>query len=673
MNRKALKEINNRVEDQTPAKHQATLEMYNLRSTRSMTKGLKREAIDEVKETKKSVKRLKSVAVKSEDAANNENENQSKVPVSGVDYVERKEEPLPEFSKNITQILGKHYFDVKTRLNLDNTPECLYDMDKCISRHNDERQLHILDDDVAKEFSSCILDGNIEMFYKFVTGTIMKGQFPGEILLQLVLESMLSINQSQEDHEFDNLLEYGEVIFLQVMKKFPPCWSKTKSKYLNVLTQKMHMKSSPGNANYECKDGIFKFLITSLEQNIKHTDKDNEAHKHSMDINDMNFATWEEHDKPTFDFAKNSREVQLKRTFIILNLIVKLLEDDLAIWILKHPRHIRATFKCDEKKPLIASLFWTGNKECEVNSEIRRVIEIFVNCVYLNYPSDDLNVLSRLLNLIATCINICELPTIKEKTSFIQYPSINEKSELFVKELKRTIDDSPHFSLSLYVKILNTLRTPYVIMLLSDQMLNRVSPQLSRDAMKYGKFSVMNKILATFNTKIWCTMKTRDEMDVSMNSTHFVEKYPVLPLKPTRKKAFEVFQEDFLSILLSHLKSYMEIYRLHNLFNSIKSPAASQNIIQGKKQEKFNGFNIKMLQNLVSNIPHATPSSDTSTPKAEIFNFVCKSIVVDSELMMSYREQMKFCYHMQRYVNERIQKYPELQDIKKYLNSILVN
>lgn len=65
------------------------------------------------------------------------------------------------------------------------------------------------------------------------------------------------------------------------------------------------------------------------------------------------------------------------------------------------------------------------------------------------------------MNLIATCINVSEIRTIKEKSLAVNYPSINNNSELFAKELKRLIDGkciAKVLSLTFFINIFITFR-----------------------------------------------------------------------------------------------------------------------------------------------------------------------------------------------------------------------
>lgn len=388
--------------------------MYPLRSTRSQTRAKRQTEESE----EYPVKRLKSEAP-------------DEVKQEELDNVDA------DFIKYMTQILGKHYFDVGDRLKLDVVPTCVINVNKCAKDHI----FNELDEFWEKEVSGFVNDGKIEYFLRQMTLIAMKGEFPGENLLQLLLEAMLSSNENN----VDEILETGETIFIQVLQRNPPCCAQARTKYMYLLTQKLqmdnfHTKTSKRKKSSEKDEGLFNLLISLLDFNLRN-DEDVTHTRRDLhnDTTELAFHKWEERVEQTYDFNKNSREDRIHRIFRVLNLLTRILEHDLAIWMLKNPRNAKTGFSKPDKKPLVAALFWK-TRDCELNFAVKRLMNIFIECVLLNYPMQDLEVLSRLLNLIGTCINLAETHTIKEKKNFVQFPCVNRDSELFAHEFKRIID-----------------------------------------------------------------------------------------------------------------------------------------------------------------------------------------------------------------------------------------
>lgn len=148
------------------------------------------------------------------------------------------------------------------------------------------------------------------------------------------------------------------------------------------------------------------------------------------------------------------------------------------------------------------------------------------------------------------------------------------------------------------------------------------------------------------------------------------EKYPIMSNAPTRKKAFDVFQEDVLFIQLVELQSHMEVYRIHDLYNALLASPKDEIKEESNAPQFFTYFNAEMIQKLPKYLDKYKPS-DQSLPKADAAQFVFKSISIERDLIMTYREQIKLCFHLQRFIDKAAVKYPELTDFKTYLNKIL--
>lgn len=132
------------------------------------------------------------------------------------------------------------------------------------------------------------------------------------------------------------------------------------------------------------------------------------------------------------------------------------MENDLCMWMIRHPKNNMMNRKKISKQPLIAGLIWSaGDTNGAINYNVKNILTIFVNCVSLNFPSARLNILSvifcstknreycifiifflqRLLNLIAVTINISEITS----PDGITYPSVKAQTKCFASEIKSII------------------------------------------------------------------------------------------------------------------------------------------------------------------------------------------------------------------------------------------
>lgn len=159
----------------------------------------------------------------------------------------------------------------------------------------------------------------------------------------------------------------------------------------------------------------------------------------------------------------------------------------------------------------------------------------------------------------------------------------------------------------------------------------------------------------------------------STDATHTAEsneKYPIMTRTPTRKNGVNVFQDDFLFVQVTELQNHLEVYRIHDLYNALRVPLNESN--EEIKPPSFDLFNLEMLNELSKHICKHRPQADKQLPKNDPAQFVFKSIVIEQDLIMNYREQIKLLYHLQRFIDKASVKYPgELTDFQTYLSNTL--
>lgn len=96
----------------------------------------------------------------------------------------------------------------------------------------------------------------------------------------------------------------------------------------------------------------------------------------------------------SFQYTKLTRNEKIDRLFIVLNLLVKLMEIDLSIWMQRYPFQTRLFMSNPNTCPLIAHLLWKG-KDCgEINVMIRDVLKLFTMSVWIEFPNDKTDILA---------------------------------------------------------------------------------------------------------------------------------------------------------------------------------------------------------------------------------------------------------------------------------------
>lgn len=180
-------------------------------------------------------------------------------------------------------------------------------------------------------------------------------------------------------------------LFVTILDKFPPCL--VRDQYYLLFKTPMKIEG------IERKDQLFPSILQQLNDLIflNNDEKRNQCDKNSS-IKDIpfNYYTWELNSNENVKFKDLPRTEKFERLFLILDVIVRILEYDTSIFIIKHSHKFATSINNDRIKPLICSVIW---KEYEsvviINSTMKMLISIFVAMVALEYPDSKIRIMSR--------------------------------------------------------------------------------------------------------------------------------------------------------------------------------------------------------------------------------------------------------------------------------------
>lgn len=310
-----------------------------------------------------------------------------------------KDETDPVFINHVSRALGKHYFNVVDRLKLGYTPKCLRQLNACADLHSYEgnKKPKQTDDYKIQDLAAFITEGKVQHYVKSISNVLITQEFPGEKLLQLLLEVMLSVNEERQ-LPVTRVIEEGIAIFEQTFEIFPPCWTIIKQNYLDIMIKPLQMQNIDSH-RYETDKGLFVLLLSMLEFNMKNdeTVRNKSRQCNERRHNDMNFYLWEETNRQKYNYDANTREDGIQRVFTLLRILIRMMEMDLSVWIVRNPRNLRANLKKTSKRPLIASVVW-GDQDVgtggEINFIVKRILRLFIDGSLLDYPPEDIEVLS---------------------------------------------------------------------------------------------------------------------------------------------------------------------------------------------------------------------------------------------------------------------------------------
>lgn len=173
---------------------------------------------------------------------------------------------------------------------------------------------------------------------------------------------------------------------MTILNLFPPCH--IREHYLWILKSPFKIEGIPEKNQ----------LLPSILEQLNDLIFLNEAnHKKSLAKSDAyNFFAWDQLTKENVDFKKLSRNDRFERIFLILDIIVRLLEHDASIFIIKYSHKFASSIAKDKVKPLICSVIWQDFESViAINATIKQLISIFVAMVALQYPTEKIQIVSR--------------------------------------------------------------------------------------------------------------------------------------------------------------------------------------------------------------------------------------------------------------------------------------
>lgn len=175
---------------------------------------------------------------------------------------------------------------------------------------------------------------------------------------------------------------------MTILNLFPPCL--IREQYLLMLRSPFRIEG------IREKKQLLPSILEQLEDLI-FLNESNHRKSLAKDVAcSYNYYIWEEQSRENVDFKKLTRNDRFERLFLILDIIVRTLEYDASIFIIKHSHKFASSIANDKIKPLICSVIWQDFESVIViNSTIKQLISIFVAMVALQYPAEKVQIVSK--------------------------------------------------------------------------------------------------------------------------------------------------------------------------------------------------------------------------------------------------------------------------------------
>jgi hypothetical protein len=478
--------------------------------------------------------------------------------------------------KRAKTALKKGYSNVAERLQLDVVPECLFDVAKCHQNHNSEklpRKVPIENSFVTKLY---LTEERHFQFCHHVRRNIVASKLnPGSDVCLSIIQEIMKFKSKEAQYSTNFVLSELHNVFITILNTFPPCH--IQDSYLRLFTSQIKIEGLPE------KKQILHTVFDLIHDLIYINDNPKLDESIQIDFN-KNFYMWDLEHSENSSFSKLSRNDRFHRVFLVLDLIVRVLEYDTAMFVSKYSQQFTSTINKKHKRPLLCSIIWNEyDNLMTINATVKNIISTFVVMTALKYPMEKIRIISRLLNLIINVINMYEYPE-----DNIQYPIYKAYTSNLVNEIQKTVESSVYYSMELYINVIENLRSPMVRMLLANQLYSKIIGQNLPFSLNTPFKTIFNRDFQKFSK----STKVLEELKKD-------ETYPRFDAKKIAKKC-RVTQDDFIKLMMLYSDAVIKNFHLLDVMNEIKKTRQCSTDVEMKYQpttSKFADF-IKQLESI---------------------------------------------------------------------------
>ncbi|XP_047506816.1 uncharacterized protein LOC125050823 [Pieris napi] len=302
---------------------------------------------------------------------------------------------------------------------------------------------------------------------------ITPSNYLSDNILKDIVEIILNAHEdSTWNYSMSNLLGKCQQILSLNFSMHPPCAMKSIRKcYINFLTSPMDLKQNTftDRTKYESSKGIVKYCVTRLEAELNPEINENalfDKLENTPDNikNSVQGLHWQKEKFEIFEMLTRSERIE--RIMTVLESLIELLQNDLAIWHSRYTKNL-GSHLMRSNKPLMAHILWSQNilYTGAVTNNTRQILKLFVHFVHLQYPERHIKTLTMWLNAVIQTFYICE------NNSNGDYPNIGKYSLAFTNEFYKMITALPQASI---LRILERLQPSFMRYLISKKHLQSI-------------------------------------------------------------------------------------------------------------------------------------------------------------------------------------------------------
>lgn len=324
-----------------------------------------------------------------------------------------------------------------------------------------------------------------------------------------------------------------------------------------------------------------------------------------------NFYHWDANMELKGTFTNFTREEKFERVFLVLNLLIRIFEDNLAMFLTQYSRKLRTCLEDNTRRPLICSVLWTSHETFpDINYSIKNIITIFVRMIAQGFSTDKVRVIARLINVISQVLNLYEYPD--ENIDYLSYKSFSIN---LAEALKNAIHKNAPNSIDLTIATVEKLRSPLLQMLLCHDALKNIQNISKPPSLEVPLELICSKAFAKLPK----------------------ERTSLSPGKRATPRRVKTTQEQFLKLVAIYMRSINAFYLIKDCYQKHKQiPTTEEKKFVPACSSPTNFTNFKEKVDKVDLEEQIQLRQVTSTAKKQT------RIKASKESLIFYRNEMKY-------------------------------
>lgn len=400
--------------------------------------------------------------------------------------------------------------------------------------------------------------------------------------------------------------------------------------YYNEVFQKTFIVSeSP--AKKKVQKGVLQVVLESVSDLIHHQDEVKVKSK-TTDFNKItNFYYWDAKCQEEASFAYFPRNEKFDRFFMILDLLARVLESDLAMFTVEHLNTLHSSI--NSEGPLIRYLIWKDEDVTGVNVQVKNIISDFIKMIGMNYPKSKIRIMSRVLNLIVQTANLCEYIDGGTK-----YPTYGQLTKDLVHEISKTLENLVYYSVDFVIRVSEMIQSPLIRMLLTHKTLESIHKATYDISLRVPFQSILVKEFTKFKDDVASSARTKQETYPIYNGT-------------TKPDGFIITQENYLKLVKMFAESFDGFYHISK---ASKVDPREEKIEETMKKPEplIDVFFAKMFEGIDLNEKVVLRGVDLNYKTS-------RSVKCDMPMLEFYRDECKYMSAFVKLIEICRIKYPE--------------